>query len=146
MQKYQRGFTLIELIIVIVVLGILAATILPKFVDLSSDARKAVLQGVEGAMRSANSIIYAKAAVGGQLGATGTVTINGVTVNTVYGFAATVSPDLQAVMDISPLSDYTVAATSITSAKAKTPASCVVNYTAATATATPLYPSTNTGC
>lgn len=147
MRDGNRGFTLIELIIVIVVLGILAATVLPKFVNLGGDARKAVMQGVDGSMRSANAIIYAKAAAAGQLGATGTVTINATVVNTKYGYAATFSPDLAAAMDISPATDFTIAAGSIRHAKATTPANCQVSYTApAAADTTPTYATDVTGC
>jgi MSHA pilin protein MshA len=64
-MKSQSGFTLIELVVVIVVLGILAAVAVPKFVDLSDEATNASKAGMKGAVKSAFALFVAKEAAAG---------------------------------------------------------------------------------
>jgi MSHA pilin protein MshA len=93
-------------------------------------------------MRGANTMIYAKAAANDQLGATGSVTINGAAVTTVYGYA-TNGTQLALAMDLSPAADFTVTAGAIQRTGATTPANCQIAYTAAaSAGASPTYTST----
>jgi MSHA pilin protein MshA len=68
----RKGFTLIELVMVIVILGILAATALPRFVDLSSKARENAAKGVLGSIRAAVAIRYASNAAYGSTSPTPT--------------------------------------------------------------------------
>lgn len=77
----QKGFTLIELVVVIVILGLLAATALPRFVDLTSNARLASVQGVAGGLRSAVALTRAAWLVQGSSGAL-SVTMDGLAVAT----------------------------------------------------------------
>ncbi|MFT7681082.1 MAG: MSHA pilin protein MshA [Moritella dasanensis] len=64
-MKSNNGFTLIELVIVIIVLGILSATAVPKFINLKSDAKKSTLDGFSGAISSTDSMVMSKAAIDG---------------------------------------------------------------------------------
>lgn len=59
MMKKQYGFTLIELVIVIIILGILAIVAVPKFIDLSGDAKTAATNSVASSLASANAVNYA---------------------------------------------------------------------------------------
>lgn len=86
MKKQQSGFTLIELVIVIVILGLLAATALPRFADLTGDARRAALSGIEGAVRSASAIVHAQALVNGTTTGASSVMLEGINVLLTEGY------------------------------------------------------------
>ncbi|QDE33062.1 type II secretion system protein [Shewanella polaris] len=88
----QRGFTLIELVVVIIILGILAVVAAPKFINLKSDALIANLNGLQGVLKSANTLVYSKAVLSGQEKLDpGSVTLNGETISTTLGYNFTFS-------------------------------------------------------
>ncbi len=61
----ERGFTLIELIVIIIILGILSVVAIPKYLDLRAEAEKGVAKGVTGALRGSVAILHAKYLIGG---------------------------------------------------------------------------------
>lgn len=99
-MKKQQGFTLIELVVVIVILGILAAVALPRFINLTGDARYSAVQGIAAGLRSGVAVVQARYEASGATGSTVTmadgtsVTVGttgaarGVPVNTSAGIGA----------------------------------------------------------
>lgn len=153
-MKHQAGFTIIELVMVIVILGILSAFALPRFADLGGDARTASLNGLAGALKSAAAIAHAEQLVsGGTLGSS--VTLEGQAVTMVNGYPTANAAGIAEAADVDAV--YTVSAGAATGGSAVTftlQANCLVTYTAADTavdnvaplTATYSVATTTTGC
>lgn len=138
MKTHQKGFTLVELIVVIVILGILAATALPRFVNLSGDARAAQMAGIAASMEAAKQLVQAKWLAAGSATAT-TINIDGTTVvnvitavgPTVNGMPDTVAGGMVSAITVPTAVTCTPAAGTFTCVYTGY-AGCTITYTRAT--------------
>lgn len=111
-MKKNAGFTLIELVIVIIVLGILAATAVPKFINLQDDAKESAMKGVEASVHSAANIVYSKAAIDGiETDAGKAVSAAGETVQLEFGYPEASADGIMKAVELSGFELNTKAAT-----------------------------------
>jgi len=146
----QQGFTLIELVMVIVILGILGATALPKFANMAVEARVSALQGVNAAMQSAINIAHAQALLKNQVGDSGAIELEGKKVSLAFGYPTAdkdgIANAITLTGDISWLKDATGVNVGFTTGVAKSE-TCQITYTAARDASTPAFATINvSGC
>jgi MSHA pilin protein MshA len=140
-MKLQKGFTLIELVIVIVILGLLAATALPRFSNLTQSARVATLNGLAGGLRGAISIAHATQLVTPGAASNDPVLMDSVSITMINSWPAATT-----------VSNVLTDITSFTFDGAVTPATftlvtnCRVDYTQSSTGAFPVVAVVSNGC
>lgn len=137
--KRQDGFTLIELIVVISILGILAAFAIPKFISIETNARTSTIKGVAGAIRSASSLAHALWVADGSSGTT--VTMEGTSVAITNGY-----PSVAGMASAVSISDITESSGTYSITGHTNSATCKVVYAAAASGGVPTITVTTTNC
>jgi MSHA pilin protein MshA len=131
--RHTRGFTLIELVVVIVILGILAAFAIPRFVDLQKEARYGALKGMEGSIRAAAALAHAKSLVS-SAGPTDSISMEGATITMVNHYptadAAGIVKALQDTSGFAASGGGAGAGATLTLTSNGGAATCKVDYTA----------------
>jgi len=128
MPRSQKGFTLIEVVMVIVIIGILAAVAIPKFIGLQADARAAAVKGLYGTVRSSAAMVHATFLAKGTNPATVTVE-GGAIVAITNGYPATAAGGIDNAVQFDATEfTYTGATGVFAKVGAGTPANCSVTY------------------
>jgi MSHA pilin protein MshA len=143
-NRIERGFTLIELVVVITILGILAAFAVPRFIALEGKAREAAVNGLSGSLRSASALAHGMWLASGSVG---NIAMDGQTVTITNGYPS--NADIDDTLADTTGFTFAVAAgvTTFTKTGATTPATCIVTYTpSAVAGVAPAIAATVAGC
>ncbi|MFA0015801.1 prepilin-type N-terminal cleavage/methylation domain-containing protein [Vibrio lentus] len=163
-QAQQKGFTIIELVVVIVILGIVSVTAASKFLNLQTDARISTLNGLKGGMEGASAMLYGKtSALGLDKAASASISVEGDDISVVYGYPAAMNDQtwsqliestfLDAVWDTGR-ADWFFTNTDAhdgiilyaPSSRKNESDNCYLEYQEATETTTPAFTLTTTGC